>query len=90
MDKLAALVIGPASGVSDDARALARLQLTRIDSKCSKTLAATTPMGDYTRAHLTETRARIKRALDAQRIADAPSAGAPAGFGRGAAAEESH
>jgi hypothetical protein len=87
VDKLAALVVGPASGVPDDARALARLQLTRIDARASKALAATTPMGDYTRAHLTETRARIKRALDAQRIADAPAPAAPAGFGRGAAAE---
>jgi uncharacterized protein DUF4953/uncharacterized protein DUF5117 len=80
VDKLAGMLVSPASGLPDDARALARLQLTRIDSRATRTLAlaATQPLGDYTRAHLMESRARIKRALEAGREADAAS-------GRGAA-----
>jgi hypothetical protein len=73
-------VLRPEPGAPDDARALARLQLQRVDSRCSKVLAAGVTMGDYSRAHLLETRARIKRALEAGRDADASPAG------RGAAA----
>ena len=71
VDRLAQMVVSPPPGLPDDARALARLQLTRIDGKAARALAAKEPMGDYTRAHLLETRARIARALDARRIADA-------------------
>ena len=67
VDRLAAMVVSPAPGLPDDARALARLQLSKIDSRASKALAAEGAMGDYTRAHLLETRARIKRAMDAGR-----------------------
>ena len=80
VDRLASMVVRPEPGAPDDARALARLQLQRIDSRCSKVLAAGVTMGDYSRAHLLETRARIKRALEAGRDADAPAAS------RGAAA----
>ena len=81
VDRLAAMVVGAAPGAPEDARALARLQLTRIDARCAKVLAAGVPLGDYTRAHLTETRARIKRALEAQREADAaPAVRGPGGF----------
>jgi len=84
VDRLAAMVVSPASGLPDDARALARLQLTRIDGRASRTLAGKEPVGDYTRAHLMETRARIKRALEAGREADAaPAARGPGGaFGQ--------
>jgi hypothetical protein len=78
VDRLAQMVVAPPAGLPDDARALARLQLTRIDARASRALAGQTPMGDYTRAHLLETRARIKRALEAGRDADAPR---PAGGG---------
>jgi hypothetical protein len=67
----------------DDARALARLALTRVDSRCARALAAEGPMGDNTRAHLIETRARIKRALEASRSADptpVPRPGGPLGM----------
>ena len=79
VDRLAAMMVSPPQGLPDDARALARLQLTRIDGRCSRTLAGKEPVGDYTRAHLMETRARIKRALEAGREADA--AAAPRGPG---------
>jgi hypothetical protein len=88
VDKLAAILVSPAPVVAafpgfpgvttampDDARALARLQLQRIDQRCAAALAGKTALGDYTRAHLLESRARIKRALEAQRVADQPGAG---------------
>ncbi|TMQ72008.1 MAG: zinc-dependent metalloprotease [Candidatus Eisenbacteria bacterium] len=70
VDRLSQMVTNPSPGLPDDARALARLQLTRIDARAARALAAKAPMGDYTRAHLLETRARIKRSLDAVRRAD--------------------
>ena len=74
VDRLAAMVVSPAPGTPDDARALARLQLQRIDSKCALALAAKAPLGDYSRAHLIESRARIKRAMDANlNIPDRPA-----------------
>lgn len=78
VDRMANMVADPPPGAPDDARALARLTLTRVDARCARALAAGTPLGDNTRAHLLETRARIKRALEAGRDADAP---APTGRG---------
>ncbi len=75
VDRLSQMIVSPPSGLPDDARALARLQLTRVDARAARALAAATPMGDYTRAHLLETRARIKRALDAGRQADVSRGG---------------
>ena len=72
VDRLAGMVVGATPGVPDDARALARLQLTRIDQRCSRVLSSEQPMSDTIRAHLAESRARIKRALEAGRDADAP------------------
>jgi hypothetical protein len=77
---MANMVADPPADAPDDARALARLALTRVDSRCARALAASTPMGDNTRAHLLETRARIKRALEAGR--DVDSAPAPVRMGR--------
>jgi uncharacterized protein DUF4953/uncharacterized protein DUF5117 len=83
VDRLAGMVVAPAPGTPDDARALARLQLTRIDGRASRTLAGEVPLGDYTRAHLMESRARIKRAVEAGREVDAAAAPRPAGaFGQ--------
>jgi uncharacterized protein DUF4953 len=70
VDRMATYVVEPPPGTPDDARALARLALTRIDARCTRALAAGTPLGDNTRAHLLETRARIQRALDASRETD--------------------
>lgn len=71
VDALARWVTEPIAPGTDDARALARLQLTRIDSAAAARLSAkgTVALNDNVRAHLLETRARIKRALDAQRQA---------------------
>ena len=85
VDRMATLVVEPPANTPDDARALARLTLTRVDSRCARALAAEGPMGDNTRAHLIETRARIKRALEASRSADPAVAPARPGgpFGAG-------
>ncbi|MCC6350315.1 MAG: zinc-dependent metalloprotease [Candidatus Eisenbacteria bacterium] len=64
VDRLAAMVTGELA-VNDDALSLARLQLQRIDARCARVLALAAPLGDNTRAHLLEARARIKRALEA-------------------------
>jgi len=64
VDQLATMIVAPPAGAPDDARGLARLQLQRIDGRCARTLLAP-GLGDNTRAHLGETRARIKRALEA-------------------------
>ena len=72
VDRLANMVTAN-NGAPDDARALARLALSRIDARCARALLVA-GIGDNTRAHLVETRARIKRALEAGREAD----GAPA------------
>jgi hypothetical protein len=73
VDALARWVTDPVTPGTDDARALARLQLTRIDQAAASRLSAkgttATALNDNVRAHLLETRARIKRALDAQRQA---------------------
>jgi hypothetical protein len=74
VDRLTTLLVDPPANTPDDARALSRLALSRIDSRCARALAVEGPMGDNTRAHLLETRARIRRALDASRNADEPAA----------------
>jgi hypothetical protein len=74
VDQLASIMIEPDPRAPDDARALARLHLERIDSKARQALALS-GLGDNTRAHLLETRARIKRASEAQRVMDVPSGG---------------
>ena len=79
VDRLCQMTVSPPPGLPDDARALARLQLTRVDARVARALAAEAPMGDYTRAHLLETRARVKRALDAGRQADVSRGGGGAG-----------
>ena len=84
VDRMANMVADPPPGAPDDARALARLTLTRVDARCARALAAGTPLGDATRAHLLETRARIKRALEAGRDADGPGGAGPRGFMMGA------
>jgi hypothetical protein len=78
VDRLCQMTVSPPPGLPDDARALARLQLSRIDARAPRALAGEAPMGDYTRAHLLETRARIKRSLDAGRQTDVSRGG---GFG---------
>jgi hypothetical protein len=69
VDRLANMLVQPDPRTPDDARALARLQLVRIDARSQRGLRAA-GLGDNTHAHLLETRARIKRALEAKREAD--------------------
>ena len=83
LDRLGAFVTGAVPGAPDDARALARLQLTRIDGRAARALLAGALLGDNTRAHLMESRARIKRTLEAGTEADVAS---PAGRMGGSAA----
>ncbi len=74
VDRMATLLVSPPPGTPDDARALARLQLQRLDARAARVLAADAPVGDYTRGHLLESRARIKRALEANvNVADRPA-----------------
>jgi hypothetical protein len=77
VDRMADMVAEPPAGAPDDARALARLALTRVDARCAKALAGEVVLRDATRAHLIETRARIKRALEAGREAGAEGGGMP-------------
>jgi hypothetical protein len=79
VDRLANMVVDEIAGLPDDARALARLQLVRIDNRASRTLGGEVAMGDATRAHLLETRARVKRALEASREATAARPAGPGG-----------
>ncbi len=65
VDLLADMVTDPSPALPGDATALARLQLQRVDARCARVLVTGATLGDYARAHLLETRARIKRALDA-------------------------
>lgn len=67
VDRLSSFVTGGVSMMPEDARSLARLQLQRIDARCALALLHGARLGDYTRGHLLETRARIRRALSAQR-----------------------
>ena len=69
VDRLATMLVDPEPGTPDDARALARLQLVRIDGQARRALTAE-GLGDNTQAHLLESRARIKRTLEASRVAD--------------------
>ena len=68
LDRLAAMVVEPAPGLPGDARALARLQLERLDAQLGRALGRS-GLGDYVRSHLVESRARIERALEASRQA---------------------
>jgi len=78
VDRLAGMVTGQVR-VNEDAQALARLSLQRVDARCARVLAAGTPLGDNTRAHLLETRARVKRALEAGTDVSSGAAPRPGG-----------
>jgi hypothetical protein len=66
VDLLIDWVVNPAAPGTDDARALARLHLTRIDAACARGLTGPAAASDVVQAHLLETRARIRRAFEAQ------------------------
>lgn len=63
------LALTPAPGTPEDARALARMTLSSVGTDIDRVLAA--PKADLdvsTRAHLVDSRERIRQALDAQMI----------------------
>ena len=61
--------MSPAPGTPEDARAVARMTLTGLGADLDRALAVPRPgLDSYTRAHLSESRERIHRALDAQMI----------------------
>lgn len=85
IDRMATMVAAPPTGIPDDARALARLTLSRVDQRCARVLASGVALGDNTRAHLLESRARVKAALDATRNIETARPATPGGpFGSAA------
>lgn len=63
------LALNPAPGTPEDARALARMTLAWLAVEIDRVLAAPKPELDaYTRAHLIDSRQRIRQTLDAQMI----------------------
>jgi hypothetical protein len=64
LDALAGLVVEPAEGMPNDARAVARRQLDVLGRRVADRLARPAGLDDYTRAHLEDVRAAIGRALD--------------------------
>jgi hypothetical protein len=69
LNALIQTAVSPLPGTPEDARALARVTLEGLGDDLDRALAIPRPDLDaYTRAHLTDTRDRIARALDAQMI----------------------
>ncbi len=69
LNTMVRLVVAPAPGTPEDARALARMTLSALGADIDRVLAA--PKADldvYTRAHLVDSRQRIGQALDATMI----------------------
>jgi hypothetical protein len=64
LDALAGIVVEPAEGMPNDARAVARRQLDVLGRRVADRLARPAGLDDYTRAHLEDVRAAIGRALD--------------------------
>jgi hypothetical protein len=63
------LVLSPAPGTPEDARALARVTLADLAGAMDRAIDAGRDQLDvYTRAHLADSRERIGRALDAGMI----------------------
>ena len=69
LNLLIQMAVSPAPGTPEDARAVARVTLASLGADLDRALAVPRPeLGAYTRAHLSEARDRIHRALDAQMI----------------------
>jgi hypothetical protein len=69
IDRLIMMMNMPPWGLPDDARSLARTNLIAVDKRVGSTLATrSAAMDETTKAYLEESRARIKRALEAQSI----------------------
>jgi hypothetical protein len=69
LNMLIQMAVSPAPGTPEDARAVARVTLAGLGADLDRALVVPRPELDaYTRAHLSEARDRIHRALDAQMI----------------------
>ena len=67
LKKFADIVAKPASAQPEDARVLTRMYLTDLATKIDAALGkADLKLDDYTRAHLTDSRLRIKQILEAE------------------------
>ena len=82
LKKFADIVAKPASGQPEDARVLTRMYLTDLASKIDVAISkADLKLDDYTRAHLTDSRLRIKQILEAESSDfGKPSSGGGGGF----------
>ncbi len=82
LKKLADIVAKPASGQPEDARVLTRMYLTDLATKIDAALGkADLKLDDYTRAHLFDSRLRIKQVLEAESSDfGKPSSGGGSGF----------
>ena len=69
LDMMTRIAIAPAPGTPEDARALARVTLTSLGADIDRILAVPkTDLDAYTRAHLIDSRQRIRQALEAGMI----------------------
>jgi len=69
LNAMVRMVVGPAPGTPEDARALARATLVDLEGRLAHALDDDRASLDaYTRAHLADSRERIARALEAQMI----------------------
>jgi hypothetical protein len=68
LDAMIRMVVTPAPGTPEDARALARVTLVELDGLLGHALDGGRNLDAYTRAHLADARERITRALEAQMI----------------------
>ena len=69
LNALVQMTVTPQPGTPEDARALARVTLAGLRADIDRALVVPrTDLDAYTRAHLTDARDRISRALDAQMI----------------------
>ncbi|HEX6104348.1 MAG TPA: hypothetical protein VFZ26_02115, partial [Gemmatimonadales bacterium] len=63
---LVRMVVSPAAGTPEDARALARATLAELAGRLDRALGSPrATLDDYTRAHFTDSRERISQALAA-------------------------
>ncbi len=63
LDRMTTIIVTPPSRMPADARSVARMELTELSGQIAA--AQTTGLDAYTRAHLAESEARIKKALEA-------------------------
>jgi hypothetical protein len=68
LNSMVRMVVAPAAGTPEDARALARAALVDLEGRLAHAIDRGRDLDQYTRAHLADSRERITRALDARMI----------------------